>query len=254
MTTQQILEGYAEARTGRGAVVNLAMTLAAVTLLLPIPLATAAAQSLDKTPRIGILSSGARSSPGFVDGFLQGLSERGWVEGKNIAIEYRWADGRSERLPDLVAQLISLKVDVIFAITTAGAVAAKHATGTIPIVMATGSDVERLGLVASLTRPGGNVTGLSFDVDQQTISKGLELLKDTIPKIRRVAVLSNPANPSHVRPISDLKLAARALGLQLRLLEARGADEFDSVFAEMVQERAGALLVLGACNGDGRSC
>ena len=220
------------------------MIRTAVALLLAIPLATAAAQSLDKTPRLGILSSGARSSPGFVDAFRQGLRELGWVEGKSIAIEYRWADGRSDRLPDLAAQLVSLKVDVIFVTTTAGAVAAKHATGTIPIVMATGSDVERLGLVASFARPGGNVTGLSFDVDQQTMSKGLELLKDAIPKVRRVAVLSNPANPSHSRPISDLKLAARALGLQLRLLEARGAHEFDSVFSEIILERAGALLVL----------
>jgi ABC-type uncharacterized transport system substrate-binding protein len=174
-----------------------------VLLLLAAPLATAAAQPPEKVPRVGFLGPRTRSdNAGFVDAFLQGLRELGWVEGKTIVIEYRWAEGRSERLPDLAAELVRLKVDVILAGSNAVAVAAKNVTRTIPIVMATGGDPVGLGLVASLARPGGNVTGSSYGVGMEVVGKGLELLKETVPKVRRVAVLSNPANPSQALAIS----------------------------------------------------
>ncbi len=179
-----------------------------------------------------------------VDAFLQGLRDLGWVEGKTIVIEYRWAEGRPDRLPDLAAELVRLKVDVILAGSHAVAVAAKNATATSPIVMATGADPVRFGLVASLARPGGNVTGLSFSVGTDIVGKWLELLKEIVPKVRRVAVLSNPANPSHALVIESVTVAARAMGVQLQLLKAGGPNEFDNAFAAMSRERAEALLVL----------
>jgi putative ABC transport system substrate-binding protein len=209
------------------------------------PLATTAAQPPEKVPRVGFLGPRTRSDDaGFADAFLQGLRELGWVEGKTIVIEYRWAEGRSDRLPDLAAELVRLKVDVIFAGSTAVAVAAKNATGTIPIVMATGGDPVGRGLVATLARPGGNVTGLSFSVGMDIVGKWLELLKETVPKVRRVAVLSNPANPSHALGIESVIAAARAVGVQPQLLKAGGPNEFDNAFAAMARERAEALLVL----------
>jgi putative ABC transport system substrate-binding protein len=209
------------------------------------PLSTAAAQPPEKVPRIGFLGPRTRSDGGgYVDAFLQGLRDLGWVDGKTIVIEYRWAEGKSDRVPDLVAELVRLKVDVILAGSSAVAVAAKNATGTIPIVMATGGDPVGLGLVASLARPGGNVTGLSFGVGTDTIGKGLELLKETVPKVRRVAVLSNPANQSHALAIDSVIGAARAMGVQLQFLKAGGPNEFDNAFAAMSRERAEALLVV----------
>jgi len=221
------------------------LATAVVLLLLAAPLAPAAAQPSEKVPRVGVLNPRTRSdaSPQ-IEAFVQGLRELGWVDGKNIVIEYRWAEGRSDRLPDLAAELVRLKVDVIFAANTSVALAAKNATGTIPIVMATGGDPVGLGLVASLARPGGNVTGLSFSVGMETVGKGLELLKETVPKVRRVAVLSNPANPSQALAIKNVSDAARAVRVQLQLLEARGPNEFDNAFVAMVRERAEALLVV----------
>ena len=221
------------------------LATAVVLLLLAVSLAPAAAQPLEKVPRVGFLGPRTRSNDaGLVDAFLQGLRDLGWVEGKTIVIEYRWAEGRSDWLPDLAAELVRLKVDVIFAGNTAVAVAAKNATGTIPIVMATGGDPVGLGLVASLARPGGNVTGLSSSVGMDIVGKWLELLKETVPKVRRVAVLSNPANPSHALAIENVIVAARAVGVQLQLLEAGGPNQFDNAFAAMARERAGALLVV----------
>jgi ABC-type uncharacterized transport system substrate-binding protein len=212
---------------------------------LAAPLATAAAQPPEKVPRVGFLGPRTRSDDaGFTDGFLQGLRELGWVEGKTIVIEYRWAEGRPDRLPDLVTELVRRKVDVIFAGSNAVAVAAKNATGTIPIVMATGGDPVGQGLVATLARPGGNVTGLSFSVGMDIVGKWLELLKEAVPKVRGVAVLSNPANPGHAPAIENVNVAARSVGVQLQHLEARGPSEFDSAFAAMARERAEALLVL----------
>jgi putative ABC transport system substrate-binding protein len=167
----------------------------------------AEAQQAGKVHRIGYLSSGSAtvpSRPG--EAFRQGLRELGWVEGKNIVIDYRFAEGRFDRLPDLAAELVRLKVNVIVAGATPPVVAAKNATGTIPIVMIGVGDPVGLGLIASLARPGGNVTGVSFGVGMETFGKGLELFKETVPKVRRVAVLSNPANPAHALSIRDVKV------------------------------------------------
>jgi putative ABC transport system substrate-binding protein len=172
------------------------------------------------------------------------LRELGWVEGQNLVIDYRITEGRLDRLPDLAAELVQLKVDIIVAVPTPAVVAAKNATGTIPIVMIGVGDPVGLGLVASLAHPGGNVTGLSWSVGVEIWAKQLEVLKEIVPKVRRVAVLSNPGNPVHALAIRDVKVAARSLGLQLQLLEVRGPDEFDGAFAAMTKERAGALLVI----------
>jgi len=204
------------------------------------------AQEPRKVPRIGFLGPRTRADAApYLDAFLLGLREIGWVEGQNIFIEYRWAEGRSERLPDLAAELVRLKVDVILAGPTAAAVAAKKATSAIPIVTTSAGD-PGVGLVASLARPGRNVTGLSFSVAMATFGKGLELLKEAVPKVRRVAVLSNPTNPAHAVAIKEV--AARSVGVQLQLLGARGPDELDSAFVAMARERAGALLVMADSN------
>ena len=204
----------------------------------------AEAQQTGKVYRIGYLGpSSATAVSRFTESFRQGLRELGWVEGQNIVIEYRFAEGQFDRLPDLAAELVRLKVDVIVAIPTPAAVAAKNATATIPIVMVNVGDPVGLGLIASLARPGGNVTGLSYSVGMDTFGKSLELLKTAVPKVRRVAVLSNPANPARELAISSLKVAARSLGLELQFLAARGPNEFDGAFGAMAKERAGAVLV-----------
>ena len=214
-------------------------------VILVAPLA-AEAQRPTKVYRIGILGNAPPTTPAVArlyEAFAEGLRERGYMEGENLVIERRWAEGRFDRLPDLAAELVRLKVEVIVAGPTPPAVAAKNATGTIPIVMWGVGDPVGQGLVASLARPGGNVTGLSFSVGWETFGKGLELLKETVPKVRRVAVLSNPANASHALAIENVKVAARSLGVQLQLLEARGPEEFEGAFAAMAKERVAALLV-----------
>ena len=203
------------------------------------------AQTAGKVPQVGLLAPRSRSDAApFVDAFLQGLRELGWVQGKNIGIEYRFAQGRLDRLPALAAELVHLKVDVILAGSTPPVLAAKKATSTIPIVMATSADPVELGLVASLARPGGNVTGLSFSVGLETVNKGLELLKETAPKARRVAVLSNPDNPGNALGIKNIKLTAQSLALQPQFLEVRGPNEFEAAFAAMARARAEALFVV----------
>jgi putative ABC transport system substrate-binding protein len=203
------------------------------------------AQEAGKIPRVGFLGPRTRADARpFSDAFLRGLRDLGWVDGKNIAIEYRFAEGRLDRLPDLAAELVRLKVDVILAGSTPPAMAAKNATRTIPIVMAVSADPVGIGLVASLARPGGNITGLSFDVDLTVITKELELLKEAVPRVRRVAVLSNPANQGNARAIRNVKVTAQSLGVQLQFLEARGPEEFEGAFAAIAREGAGALLVV----------
>ena len=228
-------------------------TLAVGFLAAPL---VAEAQQAGKVYRIGFLSARSRSdSLPLLEAFLQGLRELGWVEGKNIVIEYRWADGRSERLPDLAAELVRLKVDVIFAPNTSVAVAARNATSTIPIVSATMGDPVGLGLVASLARPGGNVTGLSYGVGLEIVGKQLELLKEAVPRVSRAAVLSNPANPSRDLNLREVEVAARALGVQLQRLEAQGPNDFDGAFAAMARERAGALCATAGIDpGRDRPC
>ena len=204
---------------------------------------TSIAQSAGTVRRIGYLGSSSPTS-GFLEPFQQGLRELGWIAGQNIEIEYRFAEGRFERLPALAAELVRLNVDVLVAQPTPSALAAKDATRTIPIVMINAGDPVGLGLVASLARPGGNVTGTAYSVGMETVVKDLELLKETIPGVRSVAVLSNPANPSQPLAIRSLKSAAEQLGVQLLLLEARAPGDFDGAFAEIARERAQALLVV----------
>jgi putative ABC transport system substrate-binding protein len=205
--------------------------------------ATVDAQPTAKIQRIGYLGSGSSTS-GFHEQFRLGLRELGWIEGQNIAIDYRFAEGRFDRLPELAAELIRLKVDIIVAQPTPAALAARNSTTSIPIVMINVADPDKIGLVASLARPGGNITGTTFDVGLETFAKALELLKEAVPKAHHVAVLSNPANPAQALAIKYLKVAAESLGLRLLLLEVRGPDEFNRVFADAAKERVDALFVV----------
>ena len=175
--------------------------------------------------------------------FRLGLRDLGWVEGKNISVEYRYVEGRSERLPELAADLVNLKVDVIVASALTDAVAAQKATKTIPIVMAAAGDSVASGLVESLARPGGNVTGLS-QMTTELVGKRLELLKEMIPKLSRVAVLWNPQGPGSTPNWKELQQSARQLGVLLHSLEVRTADDFDKAFADAARARAGALFVM----------
>ena len=205
---------------------------------------TAEAQAPGKVYRLGYLSGISPTGRGPAEAFKQGLHDLGWAEGQNIVIDFRSADGRFERLPDLAAELVRLKVDVIVASATPAAVAAKNATAMIPIVIHGTGDPVGLGLVSSLARPGGNVTGLSYSVGLDTFGKGLELLKDALPKARRVAVLSNPANPAHAAATDNVQAVARSLGMQLRLFEAREPSQLDNVFTAMAKGREDALFVV----------
>ena len=222
----------------------------ALLVLLPVAVVlaplTGEAQHAATIPRIGFLYPSSLSDSGtarFLEAFRQGLRELGYAEGQNIAIESRFAEGKWDQLPGLAAELVRVKVDVIVTYTTPATQAAKQATGTIPIVVATVIDPVAAGLVASLAHPGGNITGLSQMVPE-LVGKQLEVLKEVAPKISRVALLSNPANPAHALAIRDVKAAARSLGVQLQLLEARGPSEIESAFAAMTTERAGAVIVL----------
>jgi putative tryptophan/tyrosine transport system substrate-binding protein len=195
--------------------------------------------------RIGALS-GFGTPPGrdpFVEAFLEGMRALGYVEGQHFVLEYRAAAGQHERFPALAAELVQLKPDVIVTQGTPAALAAKDATTTIPIVMVGVGDPVESGLVASLARPGGNVTGLSL-LAPELVGKQLELLKDVLPTVSRVAVLWNPANPAHALQVRAADVAARALGVQLHRVEARGPEAFDGAFAAMTRAHAGALLVL----------
>ena len=213
--------------------------------LLAAPFA-AEAQPAGKVPRVGYLSPGSRSDPlrqRRFEAFRQGLRELGYVEGHNIVIESRWAEGKYDRYPALAADLVRLKVDVIVAVGGRATQDAQQATRTIPIVMSVVIDPLGSGLVASLARPGGNVTGLTI-MASDLVGKQLELLKEVVPKVSRVALLWNPANPGSAPQLREAEAAARALGVRLQTLEARDPQEIDSAFAAMTRERAGALLIL----------
>ena len=206
--------------------------------------AMAQAQQAKKIPRIGVLLSGSRSSTSTnTDAFRQGLRELGYVEGQNIIIEYRWGDTMEGSLPNLFAEVIRLNPDVIVTGSTPAVLAAKNATRTIPIVMTNSSDAVRDGLVASLARPGGNVTGLSIFVPELT-GKRLELLKETVPKLSRVATIWNTANPGNTPLLKDMEVAARELGLKLQSVGIRGPDDLEGAFATIAKSHAGALNVL----------
>jgi len=220
--------------------------LIAAVALLAKPLG-ADAQQAAKVARIGYLSPNRAATPHVRDAFLQGLRDVGYVEGRNVAIEYRDAEGKVERLPTLAAELVALKVDVIVTEnSTLAARVAKQATTTIPIVFTSVGDAVESGLVISLARPGGNVTGLS-NLGPELVGKRLELLKQAVPGLDRVAVLWLPGalgERTDKDMLAGADVAARALGVQLQFVEARSADEFARAFSDMSSARAGALTVL----------
>jgi putative ABC transport system substrate-binding protein len=220
----------------------LIVLLAVAVFVVPL---TGEAQQAASRPRIGFLGTSSPSDPRaarYAGAFQQGLRELGYVEGQNIAIEFRWAMGKYDRLPGLAAELVGLKVNVLVAGAQPAIQAAKDATETIPIVMVS-SDPVAAGFVASLARPGGNITGLSM-MSAELLGKQLELLKEVVPKVSRVALLGNPTNPGNAQWAQHAQDAARALGIRLQPLEARDPTEIDRAFTQMTRERAGAVFLL----------
>jgi putative ABC transport system substrate-binding protein len=204
-------------------------------------------------PAIGYLEAGSPDKDANrALAFRQGLRETGYDEGRNVAIEYRWAEGQYDRLPAMAADLIHRQVSVIAAVTTPAALAAKAATATIPIVFTTISDPVQIGLVASLSRPGGNVTGVT-QLNVEVGPKLLELLHEVVPTATIMALLVNPGNPNAETTKRDLQAAARTLGLQLHVLNASNEGDFDAVFARLRQLRAGGLVIGGDVFFTGRS-
>jgi ABC-type uncharacterized transport system substrate-binding protein len=211
--------------------------------MLVAPLATEA-QPAGKVWRIGYLGAATASAhAGYVEAFRLGLRDHGYVEGRNLVIEYRWAEGKYDRLPDLAADLVRLKVDLIVTHGTPGSLAAKHATTTIPIVMTLSGDAVATGLVASIARPGGNITGSTFFFPDLN-AKRLELLTEALPGARRMAALVNPDNPAHAVALKAMELMAKALKVDLQVAEARGPQDFSSIFSAMVKRRVDAVAVL----------
>jgi putative ABC transport system substrate-binding protein len=221
--------------------ISTVMFLALCSMLLG-PCFPVEAQQSSKVPRIAYVMG--RSGPmEFDEAFRLGLRELGYIEGQNITIEYRFGDGKEERLREVMAEAVRLNPDAIVTSATPAVLAAKNATTTIPIVMATSSDAVRDGLIASLARPGGNLTGLSIFVPELT-GKRLELLKEILPRLSRVATIWNTANPGNALLVKDTELAARELSLKLQLIGVRSSGDFESAFASIEKTRAGALNVL----------
>jgi putative ABC transport system substrate-binding protein len=204
----------------------------------------AEAQQPAKTPRIGVLGVGsANGDARQFEALRQGLRDLGYVEGKSLVIEYRWAEDRRDRLPGLAAELVRLKVDLILTHSTPATRAAKQATTTIPIVTTAVIDPVGTGLVASLARPGGNITGVSLLAGEGFGGKWIELLKEVVPNLSRVAILWNPANQGNAAQVRDIQSGARALEVQTQLLEVGDPHQFDRVFAKMSAQRAAWLIV-----------
>ena len=217
----------------------LIMVLAAL-VLLPLH---AEGQLPGKMPVVAHLSA-ASAATDTIEAFRQGLRDLGYVEGRNIVIESRWADGQFDRLPVLAAELVRLNADVIVAANTPAALAARSATSTIPIVLVTSGDPVGSGLVASLARPGGNVTGLCLTPSPSISGKQLALLKEALPTISQVAVLANPSNLPTAGLLTEIELAARSLLLRLRVVHVREPKELDAAFDAMKSDRVSALLVV----------
>ena len=212
--------------------------------LLLTTVSPAEAQQPKKIPRIGFLIPGSHAAySARTEAFRQGLRALGYGEGKNISIEYRFTEGRLERFPDLAAELVRLKVDVIVTAGTEAVLAAKQATQTIPIVMANVGDPVARGIIASLARPGGNITGLTT-VSQDLSGKRLELLKETVPRLTRVGVLWNPTDRGATATFKETEATARAFGVQVQSLEVRSPSDFDAAFKAATQGRVHGLNVL----------
>lgn len=197
-----------------------------------------------KVHRIGYLSASTHN-PRLYGFFQRGLKELGWIEGQNIVIERRYAEGQPNRLPDLARELVALKVDLIVASPTVPALAAKNATDTIPIVGLGFDNPLQHGLAASLARPGGNVTGLSYAVGPEIFGKDVEFLRELIPALTSVAVVSNPESPNHAVAVENIKTAARSLGVEVELFEVSRSEEFDNVFGEIARRRMQATFIFG---------
>ena len=217
-------------------------TLCAVLFALCVP---AHAQQPGKVPRIGYLSAASASFQSFrIEAFGQGLRELGYVEGKNIVIEWRYAEGKHDRLPALAAELVRLNVDVIVAGGNTVIPPVKEATNTIPIVMTQAGDPVGSGFVVSLARPGGNITGLS-SVGAELSGKRLELLKETVPRLSRVAVLGTSTRPGNAQSLKETELAAGALAVKLQYLDVRGPKDIETAFRAASRGRADAVHFLG---------
>src|SRR3972149_10817864 len=218
--------------------------LSVIAFVLVVAAAVAHAQQPKKIPRIGYLSALSQPADSYrSEAFRQGLRELGYVEGKGIIIEYRYAEGKLDLLPDLAAELVRLKVDIIVTQSTLDAYAARQSTSTIPILMTASGDAVGTGIVASLARPGGNVTGLT-SLSRELSGKRLELLKEAVRGLSRVAVLWNAADPDKARDVEETQVQAKTLGLELQSIEIRGPDDFDGAFQTATRKRAGALLTL----------
>jgi putative tryptophan/tyrosine transport system substrate-binding protein len=227
------------------------LTLAGLGMLSGCGILPPQVQQAAKVPRIGYLTinSQANSPANLLDALREGLREAGHVEGRNITIDYRWADSRTERLPELAGELVQQNVDVIVTTGTGPLEAAHRATSTIPIVMTNAGDPVGLGIVAGLAHPGGNVTGLT-SLSPELAPKRLQLLQESVPGVSRIGVLHNPDDPGRVRAFRETESAARTLGLQVRSLELRESDDLGTMLGGAIGERVDALVVLqgGAVN------
>jgi putative ABC transport system substrate-binding protein len=204
----------------------------------------AQAQQTKKVPQVGYLTLGSPSPPSAnQEAFRDGLRQLGYIEGQNIHVEYRYAAGEVKRLPELAAELVSLKVDVIVAANTQSIDATRRATTTIPIVFPVTFDPVASGFVGSLARPGGNLTGLTT-LNQEVAGKRVELLKEVMPRISRVALLRNPTNSGSLFALKETETAANHLGIRLQILEVRSADELEGAIQAATRERAGALILI----------
>jgi putative ABC transport system substrate-binding protein len=221
--------------------------VAALAFSLVVEPLTTDAQQAGKVYRLGVLTNASPTTPEIVrlwEAFAEGMRERGYIEGQNFVVERRYTEGRAEGALALAAELVSLKPDLIVAVGPLGVRAAKQATSAIPIVMVYVLDPVGGGLVDSLARPGGHVTGVMFGAGLEIVGKYLELLKEAVPKVSRVAVLSNPASPSNAGYLSEAQAAARVLGMTLQFYDVRDPEEFEGAFAAMTKGRAGGLVVL----------
>ena len=243
MTASRQQQAVSSKKSGAKQIIKQTLTCLLLTVLLPT-LSSAEAQQPMKAPRVGLLLQGTSTSlMTRLEGFQQGLRERGYVEGKNIALEQRFDDDREERLPALAADLIRLRVDIIVAAATPAVKAAKQATATIPIIIVHSADPVALGLVASLARPGGNVTGLS-SASPDYSGKQLELLKEAVPKLSRIAILWNAANPGTAIAFREMQDAVRVLKLSVQSLEVRRSEDLAPAFKNVPKQRGMGLVTL----------